>query len=85
MLSHLFCYQERVAQTTFLLELIRLLQVWTIVSDSGALCSAPFGELGVVVVVFDRCEALQFIRWWRSLQETLSGGEFGWGGTSVKQ
>ena len=85
MLSHLFCYQERAAQTAFLLELIRLLQTWIPVSDVGALCSAPFGELGVVVLMFDRVEALHFIRWWRSLQETLSGGEFGWGGTSVKR
>ena len=85
MLLYLFCYQERVAQTTFLLELIRLLQSWILVSDAGALCLAPFEELGVVVLVFGRVEALHFIRWWRSLQETLSGGEFGWGGTSVKQ
>ena len=84
MLSHLFCYQERVAQTTFLLELIRLLQLRTCVLASGALCSAPLGELGMVVLVVDRSEVLHFIRWWRSLQETLSGGEFGWGGTSVK-
>ena len=85
MLSHLFCYQERVAQTTFLLDLIRLLQMWIPVLDFDALCSAPFGELGMVVLMSDRVEALHFIRRWRSLQETLSGGEFGWGGTSVKR
>lgn len=41
--------------------------MWILVSDVGALCLAPLGELGVVVLMFDRVEALHFIRWARDL------------------